>query len=83
MNLSLIDLLIIMIVAAAISLLVKQWQSSLWSLSSWRKWKPLLTNEIHSPVTPLEMDQTKRNQKLKRSNVSYTFLVFSLCTKNK
>jgi hypothetical protein len=63
MSLTLIDLALIAIVVAAISLLVKTWPSS-------KKWKPLLTNEIYPPVMPLETDQTKRNKILKRGNFS-------------
>ena len=59
LNLSFIDLALIAVVVFVVSFLMRKWQSS-------RKWKPLLSHGNYPPVTPLELDQEKRNQLLKR-----------------
>ena len=58
-NLSLIDLALIAAVVFVVSFLARKWQSP-------KKWKPLLSHGNYPPVTPLEMDQVKRNKILKR-----------------
>ena len=58
-NLSLIDIALIAFVVLVVSFLARKWQSS-------RKWKPMLSHGNYPPVTPLELDQEKRNQLLKR-----------------
>ena len=70
LNLSLIDLALIAVLVFVISFLVRKWQSS-------RKWKPFLSNGNYPHVTPLELDQGKRNQLLKRRK-NYKLIEFNL-----
>ena len=59
LNLSVIHLALIAVVVFFVSFLIRKWQSS-------KKGKPLLSHCNYPPVTPLELDQGKRNQLLKR-----------------
>ena len=59
LNFSFIDLALIAIIIFVVSFLVRKWKTS-------KKWKPLLSHGNYPPVTPLEMDQVKRNKILKR-----------------
>ena len=59
LNFSFIDLAFTAIVIFVLSFLAIKWRTS-------KKWKPLLSHGNYPPVTPLELDQGKRNQLLKR-----------------
>ena len=72
LNLSLIDLALIAVLVFVISFLVRKWATS-------KKWKPFLSNGNYPPVTPLELDQGKRNQLLKRrKNYNYKIIELNL-----